>query len=66
MKKTEERRNRSASDAEVEAEREKIRQREESKKMKKEGERREIVIFKIDTRQRRVERAASRGWFREG
>jgi len=36
------------------------------KKMKKESKRRGIVIFKIDTRQRRVEQAASRGWFREG
>ena len=35
------------------------------KKMEKGGKRHEIVIFKIDTRQRRVERA-SRGWFREG
>lgn len=48
-------------------EREKIRRREESKKdEKKEGKRREIVIFKIDTRQRRVEpgdfaRVVSRG-----
>lgn len=36
------------------------------KRWKKEGERREIVIFKIDTRQRRVERAASRGWVSRG
>jgi len=36
------------------------------KKIKKESKRRGIVIFKIDTRQWRVERAASRGMVSRG
>lgn len=65
-KKTEERRNRSASNPEVEVERGKNQgEGKNRKRMKKKGKRREIVIFKIDPWQRRVERA-SRGRFREG